>query len=112
MQATTADGLIAPVAPANISKRVILTVIVAGLGYFVDLYDLVLFGVYRLPSLRDIGVADANQISTGLTLMNIQMTGMILGGVLWGLMGDRKGRTSILFGSILVYSVATIANAF
>jgi MFS family permease len=95
------------------SNKVIgMTVIVAALGYFVDIYDLLLFGIVRVPSLRSIGVTDENMLSEGLKLLNYQMTGMLIGGVFWGVLGDRRGRRSVLFGSILMYSLANIANAF
>lgn len=90
-----------------------VTVIVASLGYFVDIYDLLLFTIVRVPSLKELGVPQ-NEIDTGvgLLLINVQMIGMLLGGVIWGIVGDKKGRLSVLFGSILLYSVANIANGF
>ncbi len=93
-------------------KKVVLTVTVAALGYFVDIYDLLLFGIVRQPSLRGIGVAEESLMSVGLTLLNYQMAGMLLGGVLWGILGDKRGRKSVLFGSIFLYSIANILNAF
>src|SRR5258708_7780670 len=89
-----------------------LTVIVSALGYFVDIYDLLLFGIVRVPSLKDLGVAQADLLSVGVFLLNMQMLGMLLGGILWGITGDKKGRLSVLFGSIFLYSLANIANAF
>jgi MFS family permease len=96
------------------SYRVLLhpTVLISSLGYFVDIYDLILFSIVRIPSLKSIGVADSELMSQGMTLLNIQMGGMLLGGLLWGILGDKKGRVSILYGSILLYSLANIANAF
>lgn len=88
------------------------TVLVATLGYFVDIYDLLLFRVVREPSLRDLGVPEAQTLSVGLTLDNWQQAGLLLGGILWGSLGDKKGRVSVLYGSILLYSVANILNAF
>lgn len=89
------------------------TVVVAGLGYFVDLFDITLFGVVRVASLRDLGITDPAEIlSSGLAIYNSQMAGMMIGGLLWGVIGDRKGRLSVLFGSILLYSFANIASAF
>lgn len=89
------------------------TVIVAGLGYFVDLFDITLFGVVRVASLRDLGITDPAEIlSSGLVIYNSQMAGMMIGGILWGVIGDRRGRLSVLFGSILLYSFANIASAF
>ncbi len=87
-------------------------VIVAALGYFVDIYDLILFGIVRVPSLKAIGVADNQLLDTGIYLLNMQMTGMLLGGILWGILGDKKGRLYTLFGTILLYSLANIANGF
>ncbi|WP_264520845.1 MFS transporter [Flavobacterium sp. N1994] len=84
-------------------------VIIAALGYFVDIYDLLLFGIVRIPSLNDLHL-DADKVGT--MIINYQMTGMILGGILWGVFGDKKGRLSVLFGSILVYSLANIACGF
>lgn len=81
-------------------------VIIASLGYFVDIYDLLLFGIVRMPSLKDLGL-DADKFGT--MILNYQMVGMVLGGILWGVFGDKKGRLSVLFGSILVYSLANIA---
>lgn len=86
------------------------TVIVAALGYFVDIYDLILFGVVREASLIDLQVVD--KLSVGVNLLNFQMAGMLLGGIFWGVLGDKKGRLSVLFGSIILYSVANIANGF
>lgn len=88
------------------------TIIVAALGYFVDIYDLILFSIVRKPSLMGIGVAEVDLQSTGLWLINIQMIGMLIGGIIWGIFGDKKGRLSVLFGSILLYSLANIANGF
>ena len=84
-------------------------VIVAALGYFVDIYDLLLFGIVRIPSLKDLKL-DVD--IAGTLILNYQMLGLLLGGVLWGILGDKKGRLSVLFGSILVYSLANIACGF
>ncbi len=90
-----------------------LTVLVAALGYFVDMFDLLLFPIVRQPSLTALGIAPGEaQITLGGFLLNAQMAGMLLGGIFWGVLGDRKGRLSTLFGSIALYSVANIANAF
>ena len=88
------------------------TVLVASLGYFVDMYDLVLYGIVRIPSLKAMGVNGEDLVSKGVFLLNMQMFGMLLGGILWGILGDKKGRLSVLFGSIALYSAANIANAF
>jgi MFS transporter, putative metabolite:H+ symporter len=87
-----------------------LPVIVAALGYFVDIYDLVLFSIVRVPSLKSLGLTGQQLIDQGVFLLNMQMTGMLLGGVLWGVLGDRKGRLKIMFGSIFIYSLANLAN--
>jgi MFS family permease len=87
-------------------------VIVAALGYFVDVYDLVLFLVVKNPSLLDLGVAPDAMLESGAFLLNCQNGGMLVGGLLWGLLGDKIGRTKVLFGSIVMYSVANICNAF
>jgi MFS transporter, putative metabolite:H+ symporter len=95
----------------NLKRDVLnLTVIVSALGYFVDIYDLVLFSIVRVASLRDLGVAEADLLSVGIRLLNMQMTGMLIGGIVWGILGDKLGRVSVLFGSILMYSLANIAN--
>jgi len=89
-----------------------LPVIVAALGYFVDIYDLLLFGIVRVPSLKSLGLAESQLLSEGEHLIRMQMWGLLVGGVIWGIMGDRRGRLSVLFGSILLYSIANIANGF
>jgi len=88
-----------------------LPVIVAALGYFVDIYDLVLFSIVRVPSLKSLGFSGRDLIDNGVFLLNMQMAGMLIGGILWGVLGDRKGRLKIMFGSIFLYSVANIANS-
>lgn len=93
-------------------KNITLLIIVAALGYFVDIYDLVLFSVIRVQSLKSIGVADDDLLSIGVNLINAQMIGMLVGGILWGILGDKMGRLKVLFGSILMYSLANIANGF
>jgi MFS family permease len=92
-----------------------ITVIVAALGYFVDIYDLLLFTIVREPSLEGIGVdrSDAKaMIAASTKIINWQMLGLLIGGILWGIMGDKKGRLSVLFGSILLYSVANFATGY
>lgn len=90
-----------------------LAIIVAALGYFVDVFDLILFSVLRRGSLEDIGITTPSEIeSSGLLLINLQMAGMLIGGIIWGMLGDKRGRISVLFGSILLYSLANIANGF
>jgi MFS family permease len=96
------------------NRKIIAIVVVAALGYFVDIYDLVLFGVIKAESLKQImiGTSPALQAATGKFLFNMQMIGMLIGGVIWGVLGDKRGRLQVLFGSILLYSLANIANAF
>lgn len=89
------------------------TVIVAALGYFVDLFDISLFGVVRVESLNALGITDPQEVfDKGIAIYNWGMVGMIIGGFLWGVLADKFGRLSVLFGSILIYSLGTIANAF
>ena len=95
------------------THRVALLIVVAALGYFVDIYDLVLFNVVKRESLEAImGVGHPGITDMGIRLFNWQMLGMLVGGVLWGVWGDKRGRITVLFGSILLYSVANIVNAF
>ncbi|MBC7867335.1 MAG: MFS transporter [Gloeobacteraceae cyanobacterium ES-bin-316] len=89
-----------------------MPVIVAALGYFVDIYDLLLFGIVRIPSLTSLGLSEAEISIVGASILNWQMTGLLLGGILWGVLGDKKGRLSVLFGSILTYSIANILCGF
>ncbi len=86
-----------------------IPVIISALGYFVDIYDLLLFGIVRIPSLKALGL---NPDTDGTFILNCQMVGLLIGGVFWGIFGDKKGRLSVLFGSILVYSLANIACGF
>lgn len=89
-----------------------IPVIVAALGYFVDIYDLLLFGIVRVPSLKELGLNEEQISSVGKDIINWQMGGLLLGGILWGILGDKKGRLSVLFGSIITYSLANIACGF
>ena len=89
-----------------------LPVLVAALGYLVDMYDLFLFSVVRVPSLKALGTAPDRLLPDGIMLLNMQMAGLLLGGIFWGVLGDRRGRLSVLFGSILIYSLANIGNGF
>ncbi len=97
-------------APAR--AAVTLTVLAAALGYFVDVYDLIVFSTVRVQSLVHIGVPQSELLSTGVYLLNMQMGGALIGGVLFGTLGDKRGRLSVLFGSITLYSLANLANAF
>jgi MFS family permease len=98
--------------PASSRRSVFLTVLVAALGYFVDIYDLILFLIVRVKSLKSLGVESGAVLEKGVDLFNMQMIGMLIGGVLWGVLGDKRGRLSVLFGSIFLYSAANIANGF
>ena len=95
-----------------IKKIFTTSVVVSALGYFVDIYDLILFGIVRVPSLTQLGYSGDELIKNGIFLLNTQMAGMLLGGIIWGILGDKKGRVSVLFGSIFLYSIANIANSF
>jgi MFS transporter, putative metabolite:H+ symporter len=89
-----------------------LTVLVAALGYFVDIYDLLLFQIVRVKSLESLGFTGAANQLAGEYIINWQMSGLLIGGIVWGIMGDKKGRLSVLFGSILLYSIANILTGF
>jgi len=91
-----------------------ITVLVAALGYFVDIYDLLLFQIVRVDSLKDMGLSmdQAKATSAGEFIISVQMIGLLVGGIIWGVMGDKKGRLSVLFGSIVLYSIANIINGF
>jgi MFS transporter, putative metabolite:H+ symporter len=95
----------------NTNPRILNTaVVIAALGYFVDIYDLLLFGIVRTTSLTDLGITGEANRNQGEFLISMQMYGMLFGGIFWGILGDRKGRLSVLFGSIITYSIANIAN--
>lgn len=94
------------------NKTISLAIVVSALGYFIDVYDIILFSVVRVSSLSSLGLTEEAITEVGLRLLNIQLLGMLLGGIAWGILGDKKGRLFALFGSILLYSSATFANAF
>lgn len=94
------------------SRNLKLAILVAALGYFVDIFDLTLFAMVRVASLTELGLTGEELTSGGVWLLNAQMIGMLLGGILWGMLGDRFGRVQVLFGSILMYSLANLANAW
>ena len=98
--------------PALRLAELVPVLLIAGLGFLVDVYDLVLFAVVRMPSLVSLGIPLSQSLATGVFLLNLQMAGMITGGFLWGILGDKQGRKSALFGSILLYSLATVLNGF
>src|SRR6201992_2218906 len=87
-----------------------LAVIVGALGYFVDVYDLLLFSIIRIPSLKSLGLSQEEIDRTNI--LNIQMIGLLIGGIIWGILGDKKGRLKVLFASIILYSLGSIANGF
>lgn len=87
-----------------------IPVLVAALGYFVDVYDLLLFSFIRISSLRSFGLTQDQSASIGLHIISYQMAGLLIGGIIWGVMGDKRGRMSVLFGSIIIYSIANVAN--
>src|SRR5690349_3732218 len=89
-----------------------LAVLVAALGYFVDIYDLLLFSIIRVSSLTDLGLNKDRLATEGLFILNIQMAGLLIGGILWGILGDKKGRLKVLYASIILYSLGNIANGF
>lgn len=97
---------------ASFRAALTLPVLVGALGYFVDIFDLLLFPIIKTPSLHALGIPAAQQLEVGARLLNWQMNGLLLGGILWGVLGDKRGRRSVLFGSIALYSVANLANAF
>ena len=89
-----------------------IAVLVAALGYFVDIYDLLLFSIIRVPSLQSLGLSKEQITTSGESIIMWQMAGLLIGGIVWGVMGDKKGRLSVLFGSIILYSIANIVNGF
>jgi len=95
---------------AKATRNMIFLVLVASLGYFVDIYDLVIFSIVRIDSLRGIGISEADIRAQGVYVINMQMFGLLLGGIIWGVIGDKFGRIKVLFGSILLYSIANFAN--
>lgn len=95
----------------TLDRTIWLAIIVAALGYFVDIYDLLLFSIVRVNSLKGIGVPESELFAKGVLLINVQMAGLLIGGIIWGILGDKKGRLSVLFGSIIMYSLANLLNA-
>lgn len=93
-------------------RLILLSIIVSALGYFVDIFDLLLFSIVRIQSLKDLGVPEESVLDIGVQLINWQMAGLLIGGFFWGILGDKIGRVRVLFASILLYSLANIANGF
>lgn len=102
----------AAIEPVNHKRFVNAAILVASLGYFVDIYDLLLFSIVRVASLQSLGFSGQELTSSGIFLLNVQMIGLLVGGIVWGVLADKKGRLYVLFGSIFMYSVANIANGF
>ena len=95
------------------TRNIVFLVLVASLGYFVDIYDLLVFSIVRLKSLTDLGITTKEGLRTGGEfILNMQMFGLLLGGLIWGIIGDKFGRIKVLFGSILLYSIANFFNGF
>ncbi len=101
-----------PEADSRNKSLLFFAILLASMGYFVDIYDLLLFSIVRVPSLKSLGFAGQMLTDKGIMLLNVQMIGLLLGGICWGILGDKKGRLYVLFGSIFLYSVANIANGF
>lgn len=93
-------------------RHIWLAIIASALGFFVDLYDIIILSIVRSKSLLELGIPETELLSKGVFLINIQMVGMLIGGFVWGIIGDKIGRLSVLFGSIILYSTATFANAY
>jgi MFS transporter, putative metabolite:H+ symporter len=108
---TTPQGSPPAITTAAAPRAIAMAVVVAALGYFVDIYDLILFSVVRVKSLEALGVSGPALLEDGIRIINMQMIGMLVGGIFWGILGDRRGRLSVLFGSIVLYSLANLANA-
>ena len=102
----------ARLARTNFNIQLFAAILVAALGYFVDVYDIVIFSIVRRSSFTDLGLSIEDSAQYGIWILNLQMCGMLLGGLFWGMLGDRSGRLNVLFGSILLYSLANLANAF
>lgn len=97
---------------SDLKSLVSIPVIVAALGYFVDIYDLLLLTIVKAPSMRGLGATDATMLVDSTRVINWQMGGLLIGGILWGILGDKRGRLSVLFGSIILYSVANFVTGY
>src|SRR5678815_568185 len=98
--------------PSKTGSVFTIAVVVAALGYFVDIYDLLLFAIIRIESLGDLGLTSHQITIDGEGILQWQMWGLLIGGIIWGVMGDKKGRLSVLFGSIILYSIANFFTGF
>lgn len=96
--------------PALTTRVLNATVIVTALGYFIDLFDYYVFLVTRQKVLTDFGFSGSQLMETGLYMVNLQFAGLLVGGVIFGVLGDKIGRKQSLLGSILLYSIATLAS--
>src|SRR6187455_2723246 len=112
MKRSTLPGSSETKAGTVLQHLVRIGVVVAALGYMVDMYDLFLFSIVRVPSLKSLNISGDDVLKDGIMLLNLQMAGMLIGGIVWGILGDKKGRLSVLFGSIIIYSLANIGNGF
>ena len=101
-----------PIENSKLTRAIKMAILVSALGYCVDIFDIALFGVLRVTSLKSLGLAQDQLLPTGVYILNLQLVGMLLGGVLWGVIGDKIGRIQVLFGSIFIYSIASLANGF
>lgn len=112
-QATIEKPVVCVPKRAELSAAQMATVLlVAGTGFLIDVYDIAIFSVVRIPSLKSLGVPAGQIFPTGVLLFNLQLLGIVLGSLIWGVIGDKKGRKSALFGSICLYSLATLCNGF
>jgi putative MFS transporter len=106
------SDMTAPSTGQAVTRSALVGVVVSALGFFVDLYDIIIFSAERIDSFRDLGVPEAEWTTAGGAILSMQMFGMLVGGFLWGMVGDKYGRLKVLFGSILMYSLFTLLNAF
>lgn len=104
------EAAVIPLGLSNSGTVVKIAILVSALGYFVDIFDLLLFSIVRVSSLRSLGLEGQQLTDNGIFLLNVQMIGLLVGGIFWGIAGDKKGRLYVLFGSIFIYSAANIAN--
>ena len=112
MRQVTSLSIRESVSKITADKVIALTILVSALGYFVDIFDLLLFSIVRVPSLKALGIGEADLLPVGIRLLNIQMAGLLVGGFFWGVIGDKYGRVSVLMSSILLYSIGNICNGF
>ncbi|GAB3950242.1 MFS transporter [Spirosoma harenae] len=106
------ETLSPPSSQTSLRPLFALPVIVSALGFFVDVYDMLIFSIVRVPSLQSLGLSEADVSKAGTFILNFQQAGLVIGGFLWGIIGDKRGRMSVLFGSILMYSLTNIACGF